>query len=234
VPASLVLIDITRYNIIDLSKKVDPALLKADGEYFHGSSDVGRMIYLKEFFLSGWKKEVRMHFIEGESHTGTHVETPYKVLADGRDIVSMPLDSFIGEAVLVDVGTKKAGEQITVADMENAGVKEGDRVLVRGPQPALPLLPYLSEEACKWLISKKTKLLAMQYSMMYHPDQVAGKEITGWRNDNELFKAGVVRIDGIVNLEKITKRRFFLIALPLNFKRLEASWTRAIALEERD
>lgn len=227
------MIDLARYNIIDLSEKVDTALLKASGEYFHGSSEIGRIVYLEEFFLAGWPG-VRMHFIKGESHTGTHVEAPYKVFADGRDVVSMPLDSFIGEAVVVDVSSKKAGEPITVADMEKAGVKEGDRVLVRGPRTVLSPLPYLSEDAGSWLIKKKIRLLAMQNAMEYHPDQIAGKIPKDQGNDHELFKAGVVRIDGIVNLEKITKKRVFLVSLPLNFNKLETSWTRAIALEERD
>jgi arylformamidase len=227
------LIDFARYKMIDLSERVDTALLKASGEYVHGSSEIGRVLYLQEFFLAGWPG-VRMHFIRGESHTGTHVEAPYKVSADGRDAISMPLDSFIGEAAVVDCTSKKAGEPITARDMEGAGVKEGDRVLVRGPPTILSPLPYLSEEACAWLIKKKIRLLAMQNSMEYHPDQVAGKIPRDKGNDHDLFKNGVVRIDGIVNLDKITKKRVFLIALPLNFSRLEASWTRAVALEERD
>jgi kynurenine formamidase len=44
----------------------------------------------------------------------------------------------------------------------------------------------------------------------------------------------VVRIDAIVNLETLKRDRVFLVALPLYIERLEASWTRVIALEEVD
>jgi len=227
------LIDITRYNIIDLSEKVETALLKTDGDYIHGHSEIGRIVYLEEFHLSGWPG-VRMHFIRGETHTGTHIEAPYKVFEGGKDVASMPLDSFIGDAIVVDCSTKKAGEPITGRELEEAGVKEGDRVLVRGPAAQLSPIPYLTEEATNWLIKKRIKLLALQNCTEYLPDQLSGKSPNDRGNAVELFRNEVAIIDGIVNLEKIRKKRVFLIALPLNFTHLETSWGRIVALEERD
>jgi arylformamidase len=227
------LIDIARYNIIDLSEKVETALLKRNGDYVHGYSEIGRMVYLEEFFLSGWPG-VKMHFIKGETHTGTHIEAPYKVFDDGKDVTELPIDSFIGEAVVVNCSGKRAGEPITARELEEAGVKDGDRVLVRGPGEALSPIPYLTEEATNWLIKKKIKLLALQNCTEYLPDQLSGKTPNDRGNAIELFRNEVVIIDGIVNLEKIRKKRVFLIALPLNFTHLETSWGRVVALEERD
>jgi arylformamidase len=227
------LIELSKYNVIDLSEKVQTALLKRNGDYIHGYSEAGRIVYLEEFYLSGWPG-VRMHFIEGETHSGTHIEAPYKVFKDGRDVTQMPLESFMGEAVVVDCSAKKAGEGITGKELEAAGVKEGDGVLVRGPPTALSPLPYMTEEATSWLIGKKIKILAFQNSTEYHPDQLSGKAPNDRGNAIELFKNGVVIIDGIVNLEKIKKKRVFLIALPLNFTHLETSWGRVVALEEKD
>ena len=175
-----------------------------------------------------------MHFIRGETHTGTHIEAPYKVFEGGKDVASMPLDSFIGDAIVVDCSTKKAGEPITGRELEEAGVKEGDRVLVRGPAAQLSPIPYLTEEATNWLIKKRIKLLALQNCTEYLPDQLSGKSPNDRGNAVELFRNEVAIIDGIVNLEKIRKKRVFLIALPLNFTHLETSWGRIVALEERD
>jgi arylformamidase len=227
------LIDLARYNVIDLSEKVQTALLKRDGDYTHGYSEIGRIVYLEEFSLAGWPG-VKMHFVRGETHTGTHVEAPYKVFDEGKDVTQLPLDSFIGEAVVVDCSGKKAGESITGKELEEAGVREGDRVLVRGPAQALTPIPYLTEEATNWLIKKKIKLLALQNCTEYLPDQLNGKLPKDTGNALELFRNEVVIVDGIVNLEKIKKKRVFLIALPLNFTHLETSWARVVALEERE
>ncbi|MDA4123523.1 MAG: hypothetical protein OK456_10125, partial [Thaumarchaeota archaeon] len=62
------MIDLSKYNVIDLSEKVDTALLKRNGDYIHGYSAAGRIVYLEEFYLAGWPG-VRMHFIKGETHS---------------------------------------------------------------------------------------------------------------------------------------------------------------------
>lgn len=227
------MIDISRYNIIDLSEKVETALLKANGEYHHGHSNIGRMVYLEEFGLAGWPG-VRMHFIRGETHTGTHVEAPYKVFSDGKDVTQLPLDSFMGDALVVDCSGKEAGEPITAKELESAGVRDGDRVLIRGPPEPLTPIPYLTEEAGAWLLGRKIRLLAMQNCTDYHPDQLSGKSPKDRGNAIEFFKNDVVVVDNILNLEKIRKKRVFVIALPLNFTHLETSWARVVALEEKD
>lgn len=48
--------------------------------------------------------------------------------------------------------------------------------------------------------------------------------------------SGVHRLrgtDALLGLNQIQKQRVFFIALPVKLRRVAASWTRAIALEER-
>jgi len=135
---------------------------------------------------------------------------------------------------VVDCSTKKAGQPITVADLEKADVQTGDRILIRGPRQQLDPVPYLSSEAAQWLVKKKIKLLAMENCSEYLPGEFEWKIPEEKHNALLLFRNGVVRIDGIANLHELKKKRVFLIALPLKFERLEASWTRAVALEPTD
>jgi arylformamidase len=225
-------LDMSKSRIVDLSYRVEPALKKANGKYYHGEPFFGRMIHLEEFMFAP-QDNVRMHWIRGETHVGTHLETELKVSETGRDVASIPLDSFVGEAVVVDCSRKKANEPITPADFEKAGVGTGERVLILGPVPEVSPVPYLSSESAKWLVKHKTKLLALQNCMEYLPEEIHGHLPEDKHNAVLLFKSGIVRVDAITNLEKLKRKRVFLIALPLNFGRLEASWTRAIAIEEK-
>ena len=225
-------LDMSKSRIVDLSYKVVPSVRKANGKYYHAEPFFGREIHLEEFLFAP-QDNVRMHFIRGETHVGTHLESELKVSETGKDVASMPLDSFVGEAVVVDCSQKKANEPITPADFERAGVGDGERVLIRGPTPEVSPVPYLSSEGAKWLVKHKTKLLAMQNCMEYLPEEIHGKLPEDKHNAVLLFKSGVVRVDAITNLELLKRKRVFLIALPLNFSRMEASWTRAIAIEEK-
>ena len=70
------MIDLSKYRVTDLSYEMVPGERKNDGRYFHGSVFFDRPIevQVQEFIAYG----ARMHFIQGQTHTGTHVESPYK------------------------------------------------------------------------------------------------------------------------------------------------------------
>jgi kynurenine formamidase len=51
------------------------------------------------------------------SQTGTHVDAPFHFLADGARIDELPLDLFLGPAVVADVRGKAAHQAITWADL---------------------------------------------------------------------------------------------------------------------
>ncbi len=199
---------------------------------YHAEPFFGREIHLEEFLFAP-QDNVRMHWIRGETHVGTHLESSLKVSETGKDIASLPLDNFVGEALVVDLSKKKANAPITPEDFEKAGAGDGERLLIRGPPDDVTPIPYLTWEGAKWLVKHKTKLIAMQNCMEYAPGELQNKLPEDKQNAVLLFMNDVVRIDAIKNLELLKKKRVFLIALPLNFSRMEASWTRAIAIEEK-
>jgi kynurenine formamidase len=49
-----------------------------------------------------------------------------------------------------------------------------------------------------------------------------------------LLLAGIPMVDALLGLDQIKKSRVFFIALPAKLRRVTASWTRAVALEEID
>jgi len=164
------MIDLTKYRVIDLSPEIIPGERKTDGRYLHGEPYLGRPVEVEEFIAYG----ARMHFIHGQTHTGTHVEAPYKYSETGPDVGSMLVDSYMGEAVACDFSAKKASEPSTSHDLRRAGVKGGDIVLAWGDPANLPNRPHFAVEAIDWLIGIKIKALAQENLRLSPPDTPYG------------------------------------------------------------
>jgi len=170
------------------------------------------------------------------SHVGTHVEVSLHFYANGRDTSQIPLDCFFGPALRLDLRHKKVNEAITVDDFKKAGeIEVGDRVIMwQGCEHKYRTKeshqrPYVSAEAAEWLaLDRKIKLLGTDSS---------GFEVRGVSthpNHYLFFKEGVdiPVLECLRNLGEISRPRFFLSALPLAVKGLDACPVRALALED--
>ena len=228
------MINLSKYRIIDLSHELFPSEQKVDGHQRHGKPFYGeRAIDLQEFFHS--EDDSRMHFIQSQTHNGTHVEAPYKYSEDGKDIASIPLETYLGEAAACDF-TEKAGQPITPKDFELAGVKTGDIVLAWGPPKFdkagrwdVSSSPYLLDETIDWLIELRIKALGTENLTLSPPDKKSDEKPT---SDAKLLLGGIGLIDAPTGLHQISKSRVFFIVLPVRMHRLTAAWNLAIVLED--
>jgi kynurenine formamidase len=220
------MIDLSKYRVIDLSYELVPGERKIDGRYLHGKALFDRPTEVQEFIAYG----ARMHFVQGQTHSGTHVECPYKYAEGGPDFVDMPLTTFMGEAVACDFTYKQGGEGVTIDDFRQFGVKEGDIVLGWCRAETLSNIPYITNEAIDWLIETKVKMLVIE-NMRYSPP---GTPTGPGDSDCRLLLAGIPMVDAPLGLNQIKKRRVFFMALPTKLRRVTAWWTRAVALEEMD
>ena len=221
------MIDLSKYRVIDLSYEMVPGEKKINGQYLHGEPFVGRTIEVQEFMAYG----ARMHFIQSQTHNGTHCESTYKYVDEGPDSAGMALESHIGEALICDFSHIGPGGTIGADDFAAAGVRSGDIVLVR-TNPDLDereSLPYFTAAALNWLIDVRIKLLGSGGNLFYGPPDVPDAHI---KAEERLLRNGIPCVDCVNGLEQISKERVFFIALPLKMKRVTATWTRAIALEE--
>lgn len=168
------------------------------------------------------------------SHVGTHLEAPFHYLRDGKDVSEISLSRLMGEAIVLDFSHKKTNEPITREELEEMGneVKEKDIVIIKTGRdrfyrtPKAHDRPYLSLEAIKWLIEKEIACLATDAS---------GFEIRGVNdqpNHRLLFQNDIPVIEHLTNLDKLSRRRFFFIALSWKVKGLDSSPVRVIGIEE--
>ncbi len=123
------------------------------------------------------------------------------------------------------------GQEILPEHLSN--VQKGDIVLMASPFDALEQ-PWLSTRTVEWLIEdRKIKMLGLgypgiewQYDLkVAAPDNSPVKRM--------LLGANIPIVHPLVNIETISSDRVFYYGMPLNVGKLEASFVRAIAFEER-
>lgn len=203
-------IDLTKYRVLDLSKEIIPP----------GTED--RPFRVEKSFLSDrtYKHDVWTH-----SHVGTHIEASSHFYDNGKDINEYPLEAFFGRAILLDaepgIIDVKVIERL-VGDI----IEEQDIVICRNKQVGSGY-PYLIPESAEWLAEKKIKMLGIDTNFKLGRDVEEGRLI-----HDILMSKGVTFIEFLDNLHLISKKVFFFIALPYKVK-MDSSWTRAIAIEEK-
>jgi arylformamidase len=167
------------------------------------------------------------------SHVGTHVEVPLHFYASGKDTAALPLELFMGPAIRLDFRHKQVNDPITLADFQAAGdIQPGDHVVMwqgREDQyrtPASHQRPYVTVEALEWLLEDRmVRLLGTDSSGF----EVRGAD--GHPNHTRWFAHDAAVLECLRNLGAIRQQRFYLVALPLPVRGLDACPVRAIAIE---
>lgn len=162
--------------------------------------------------------------IEMSSHDGTHVDAPLHANKDGKTIDELPLDTFMGTGVVLDMRNKGPSEGITPEDLKNAtpAINEGDIVIVNTgwhekwgeTEEYLDEHPGLTEEAVYYLVEKKVKMVGMDTIC---PE--VGSEESHWPHpvhrvfliENEIPLIEVLGGD----INKVTGKRCFIVAFPI-------------------
>ena len=168
------------------------------------------------------------------NHIGTHLDAPSHVVKGGMTLDRIPLETLIGKAVLLDFTSKGKKDRITRTDLQAHGniLREGTRVLIRtgwdshyGSTFFFQDFPCLTLEAAQDLASRGIALLGMDTpspSPVDDPDQGIHKTLLG---------AGIVLLECLTNLHRITGNECELIVLPPLFKGFSVSPCRAVAVQ---
>ena len=163
---------------------------------------------------------------------------PSITCAAARRIHQLPLDLFIGDAVVADLRDKMPSKPITESDLERTVggiVKRGDRVLLRtdlnnaydgGSNEWMKASPYLTIGATQWFIDKGVAIVGYDF---YHGNDEPGSPRV-FHNSRTLSEHGIITMPYLKNLDRIASKRVTLIALPLNIIGAEASPVRAVVL----
>jgi arylformamidase len=167
------------------------------------------------------------------SHVGTHIEAPLHYLEGGADTASLPLSALVGECALVHFTDKAVEAAIDADEVAERGshIRERDVVFVhtgRGNAYRTPQAhdrPFLTQDAVRWLVEKKIACLGVDCSGIERRGQPYQP------NHAMLFSHGIPLIEHLVNLEKLSSDRFFVVAVPLRVAGLDASPVAVVGLE---
>jgi kynurenine formamidase len=119
----------------------------------------------------GWRVEL----LTLASHTGSHVDTPYHKLAAGRNLDQIPLESFVGEAVIADLRKAHADQPFTSTMLARAlrSVRDLEDKIVLiatgwGNKRAktdewLHHAPYVSPDGAEWFVEQKVRAVGIDH-----------------------------------------------------------------------
>ena len=160
-------------------------------------------------------------------HVGTHIEAPFHCLKKGADLSQIPLDRLGGDAVILNLVNAKAAGGVTLQQVQDAaktagGVRKGDIVFCRmGPTP------YFSTASLKWLVGQGMKMMGVDSAGVELADDKTHANV----NHLVLFRAGIPLIENLANLDRVSRPRVKVYALPVPVRGLDAFPLRVIAVE---
>jgi arylformamidase len=224
-------------KIVDISLELDPRNFGMRTPAGFSKDLQFAMEVLKEHDAPGGAGQI-VRGVHMRLHAGSHVDAPEHNVRGGTQIHQLPLELFIGEAIIADLRDKMPGKAISKEDFEKTlegRVRRGDRVLLRtdhnnaydgGSDRWMKASPHLTIEATQWLIAKGVVIVGYDF---YHGNDEPGAPRV-FHNSRTLSEHGILTMPYLKNLDRIGKERFTLIALPLNIIGAEASPVRAVAL----
>jgi len=215
--------DLKDYEIIDISHTVIP------GE------DADRPFAIQKALLQD--NTFRYDILKTHSHVGCHVEVGAHFYENGKTITDYPLERFYGPGVLLSVKEMIITGESCEKLLGNK-IEEGDIVVIRNDtgikltkqqlyMEGEDRLPKLTPSAAKWIAKYKPKLVVLDYIRF-------GEDIEETRQFHDiLMSLDVNFVEFVDNLDKITKERFFVMALPYKVQGLDSSFCRAIVIQEK-
>ena len=169
-------------------------------------------------------------------HNGTHADATFHFDESGDSIERMPLDAYVGDAVVVDL-TKlfgRTGEgldrtrQIGVADLEafSASLEQSPRLLLKTgvwkDSKVFPdWIPVIAPDVPEWLRERKVKLLGLDLPSV---DPIEAKKLI---NHYALAAARVAIVESL-DLSEVEAGIYHFAALPLKIAGGDAGPVRAI------
>lgn len=216
------MLDPDKYNIIDLT-------LPYQEEIAGYSYEISRTVE-----KDGWNART-LHLY---SHAGTHMDAPLHFGVSHATIDEFMPEQLIGKAWVVPILIHEDQQLLTISDLGKLQAKfqEGDSLILHtqwsqfvGQQKYRDALPRISTELAIWCVEKKVKILGVEAPSVADVNNLA--EVT--RIHKILLEGEVIIIEGLTNLEEITKESVFLIALPLKIKDGDGAPARVIAFEEK-
>ncbi len=167
------------------------------------------------------------------SQSGSHVDAPYHVRNDGKTLDKIPLDIFLGKAVVIDVTNKGEEEEITPDDIKPYinNIINNTIVLFRTDwyknigKPEFFKHPYVAFETAEILIKKGVKFICID---TINVDKSQGNFFPVHHLFSEM---GLIIGENMAYFDFIDFDNPYICCLPLNLCNMDGAPARIIAMK---
>lgn len=248
-----------RFRLVDLSVAISNATTRFEPnpheityhDHAHGARTMGRLLGDGAQFpgeLAAADEQVSL-----PTHCGTHVDAPYhygpnSAGAPAQTVDEIPLAWWFGDAFVLDMTHKQAGDSIEDTDvrsaLEHSGheVRAGEIALVRTDvsdrfdQPGYhEMHPGLRRSAVAWLVERGVRLVGIDAWGIDRPFPVMARELHAG-DAAQLWEAHLYgrerpycQIEKLTNLRALPPDGFSVAAFPVKIERAGGAWTRVVA-----
>ena len=171
------------------------------------------------------------------SHSGTHMDAPMHFEVNEQTIDTLPLNRLISEAWVIDLRHIQPSQLIEIEHISEAATnfEKGQSLLLHtgwskklGTDDYRNALPRISKSLAEWMGKLGVNILGVE------PPSVADvndlEEVT--EIHNILMKNDIIIVEGLTNLEALSKEKVTLVALPIKVENGDGAPARVIALED--
>ena len=189
------------------------------------------------------EKSFDAEIIITSNHAATHVDalSHFDPRPGAPKIAEMPLDTFCGTAICIDVREYPAGYEVTVADTEQAlaasgqELREGDILLfctdhwnrTQGTPAFLNGFSGIAAEVVHWMADRKVKIFGCE---TISPDLVY--QSGAYTNHRACAERGLTHFENLNNLKDVVNQRFDFYGFPLRLEPAAGSPIRAVGILE--
>jgi arylformamidase len=162
------------------------------------------------------------------SHTGTHLDPPFHFFPDGETAESLPLDSLIGPAVVVESPVDEIGRDF----LAGAGLGKAERVLLKTRNSAFAQDPafredfaHLTPDGAEYLAELGVKLVGIDYlsiEKFHSKEHAVHKTFLG---------KGILILEGL-DLSNVEPGEYTFMCLPLKVIGGDGAPARAVLIKE--
>jgi arylformamidase len=157
------------------------------------------------------------------THTGTHVDAPFHFDDNGKRIIELDLELYIGPVRVLDMIGK---DSIGAKDLENVDLEGFQRVLFRtlaweNPVEFPEKIPFIEGDLGPYLAEKGIRLIGVDVPSV---DPIDSKDLHAHHSLNE---NGIHILESVV-LDHVEPGDYELIALPLPLVEGDGSPVRAV------
>ncbi|MED4203663.1 arylformamidase [Neobacillus mesonae] len=174
-----------------------------------------------------WSKEesgsVNVGQITMSTHTGTHIDAPFHFDNDGKRVIELDVNLYIGRARVIHLPKPSS---IGIKELSGVELEGVTRLLIRTDawtdRSVFPAaIPEIEPELASYLAKKGVQLLGLDLPSV---DPIDSKELSA---HHELTRHGIHILEGLV-LDHIDSGDYELAALPLSLVEADGSPVRAV------